>query len=447
MHSLERKLGSIENLFHIFHDFGGMIDVNVARLEGEIVTNILRQALDLLQTRHPMLRVGIIELPDGAYFSSQGIKKIPLRTITKTSENQWLEIFEEELHQKFSDDFAPLCRITLLSSSLSNGISEIFATFHHAITDGLSCMSFMDELFFYYQKIVAGEKISHVNQLPFLAPIEQTLDRSFVNLNKIEKSESENVKELPLPKLIIETEAPPNQRRTHLVKRIITSETVFNLKQRCQQEKTTVHGALSAAMLFGATKISAFNEPINFSCSSNINLRRYSKPEIDHNNIGCFVRWIQNIHTLTENTNFWDLARECKTQVNSSINETINNLIDGKRFDNISRLSMRKTLEENSTGRIKTINISNRGKFDFPKSYGKLKIKEIYFTVGQHIFGPCLWLGAVTFHQQLFCSFVHVTPLISSKAMNYFADNVVGVLEKASLYESLCLKELSTGLN
>ena len=77
MHSLERKLGSIENLFHIIHDFGGMIDVNIARLEGEIVTNIVRQALDLLQTRHPMLRVGIVELPNGAYFSSQGIKKNP----------------------------------------------------------------------------------------------------------------------------------------------------------------------------------------------------------------------------------------------------------------------------------------------------------------------------------------------------------------------------------
>lgn len=200
MHSLERKLGSIENLFHIIHDFGGMIDVNIARLEGEIVTNIVRQALDLLQTRHPMLRVGIVELPNGAYFSSQGIKKIPLRTITKTYENQWLDIFEEELHQKFSEDFTPLCRITLLSSTPCNGISEIVLTFHHAITDGLSCMSFIDELLFYYQKIAAGEKISHVNKLPFLAPIEQTLDRSFVNLNKIEKPENKNIKELRLPK-------------------------------------------------------------------------------------------------------------------------------------------------------------------------------------------------------------------------------------------------------
>ncbi len=440
MHSVERKLGLIENLFHIIHDLGGMIDVNIARIEGEIETNILRKALDLLQNRHPMLRVRIIELADGAYFSSQEIKKIPLRTITKTIENQWLEIAEEELHQKFSDEFTPLCRITLLKSSLSNGISEIVATFHHAITDGLSCMNFIDELLFYYQKIAAKEKISDAIALPFFSPIEQTLDQSFIDLNNIQKPESESVKKPPVPKLIIETEAPPNQRRTRLVKRILSSETIFNLKQRCKQQKTTVHGALSAAMLFGATPISAFNEPIHLSCSSNINLRKYSKPEIDRNYIGCFVSSVENIHTLTKNTNFWDLARECKKQVNSSINETINNLINGKRFSNISRLSMRNSLKENPTGRIKTINISNLGKFDLAKSYGKLKIKEIYFTVGQHLFGPCLWLGAVTFHEQLFCSFAHVTPLISSKTMNDFADGVVAILEKASLDKSMCLQ-------
>ena len=44
MHSVERKLGLIENLFHIIHDLGGMIDVNIARIEGEIETHILRKA-------------------------------------------------------------------------------------------------------------------------------------------------------------------------------------------------------------------------------------------------------------------------------------------------------------------------------------------------------------------------------------------------------------------
>ncbi|MGK7939073.1 MAG: hypothetical protein AB4062_02725 [Crocosphaera sp.] len=51
MSLVERKLGSVENLFHIIHELGGMIDVNIVRLEGDIQPNILQQALLLLQNR------------------------------------------------------------------------------------------------------------------------------------------------------------------------------------------------------------------------------------------------------------------------------------------------------------------------------------------------------------------------------------------------------------
>ncbi|MEM7556724.1 MAG: condensation domain-containing protein [Cyanobacteria bacterium P01_A01_bin.84] len=419
-----------------------MIDVNIARIEGVIETNILRKVLDFLQNRHPMLRVRIIELADGTYFSSQNIKKIPLETISKTDENQWLEIAEKQLHEKFSDEFAPLCRITLLQSSLAHPISEIIATFHHAITDGLSCMNFIDELLFYYQKIEQGEqtfeqmtpRVSTKNiALPLLPPVEQILDSSFVELNEVKKPETENIKEQKVPILIIENEAPLNQRRTHLLTRIINPEILSKLIEQCKQQKTTVHGALCAAMLLGATKISGCKESINFSCSSNINLRKYSKTEVKKNYIGCFVSSVESIHNLTGNTNFWNLARACKNQVDNSINGKINDLIKEQSLSDITQQTIQNVLERNSTGRIKTINLSNRGKFDLAENYGKLKIKEIYFTVGQHILGPCLWLGALTFHKQLFCSFAHVTPLISSETMNSFADGVVDILEETSL--------------
>ena len=140
-----RKLGLIENLFEILHDLGAMIEVNVARLEGPITPEIVQQALYLVQKRHPMLQVHIVSSADGAHFRSQGTPKITLRVINKQHENQWVEIAEEELHQKFPSGTDPLCRVTFLRSSTSNGISEIIATFHHAITDGMSCMRFIDD--------------------------------------------------------------------------------------------------------------------------------------------------------------------------------------------------------------------------------------------------------------------------------------------------------------
>ncbi|MDD1416180.1 hypothetical protein MEN41_16595 [Dolichospermum sp. ST_con] len=125
MTSITRKLGLVENLFEILHDLGAMIDVNVVRISGLLTADILQQALDFVQKRHPMLQVHIVELADGVYFQSEGTTKIPLRVIEKQNENHCLEIAEEELHQRFSRNLEPLCRVTFLRSPISNDISEI----------------------------------------------------------------------------------------------------------------------------------------------------------------------------------------------------------------------------------------------------------------------------------------------------------------------------------
>ncbi|MHC5938530.1 condensation domain-containing protein, partial [Nostoc sp.] len=136
MSYLNRKLGLVENLFEILHDLGAMIEVNAVRIEGPLTPTILQKALNLVQKRHPMLQVHIVDLADGAYFKHEGTSKIPLRVINKQHENQWLEITQEELHRQFLGGVEPLCRVTLISPSTNNGISEIIATFHHAIIDG-----------------------------------------------------------------------------------------------------------------------------------------------------------------------------------------------------------------------------------------------------------------------------------------------------------------------
>ena len=436
MSSVERKLGLVENLFQIIHELGGMIDVNIVRLEGDIKPNVLQQALLLLQNRYPLLRVRIIAQEDEAYFSSENIQRIPLQVITKTKENQWLEIAQSELHQKFDKEFHPLCRITLLKSSFRDGVSEIIATFHHAISDGVSCLTFIDNLLIYYQKIVSQEEIDNGISLAFPEPIEEIIDRSLVNSHQTKEPKNENLSDTLSPQLIIETEAPLHERRTRIVTRIINSKTFLNLKQQCQTQKTTIHGALWAAMLLGTKTISNFEYPLHLSCSSHLNLRKYSRPELDINNLGCFFSSVENIYTLTKNTDFWELARDCEQKIKMGENRTINNLINEPRLANFTKLTLEKILDQNYTGRTKTINISNRGQFNLAENYGQLKIKEIYFTVGQHILGPCLWLGAVTFHEQLCLTLAHVTPLISSKTMNNLADTVVNILEKVVLGES-----------
>ncbi|MEO0970728.1 MAG: condensation protein, partial [Cyanobacteria bacterium J06639_18] len=88
-----------------------------------------------------------------------------------------------------------------------------------------------------------------------------------------------------------------------------------------------------------------------------------------------------------------------------------------------------------------TVHVSNLGKINIPRSYGKLKIKELYFSTGQHIIGSCFWLGVVTFQEKLFCTFAHVSPLISDRTAESFANYFINVLYQACLPNNFTLRE------
>ncbi|MDZ8226395.1 MULTISPECIES: condensation domain-containing protein [unclassified Nostoc] len=424
-----RKLGLIENLFDILHDVGGMIDVNVARIEGAIKPAILQQALDCLQKVHPLLQSHIVNLEDGAYFQWEGTTKIPLYVIDKQDENQWLKVAEEELHQKFPRNTSPLCRVTLLRSSINNGINEIIMTFHHAIVDGMSCMLFVDQLLFYYQQMTAGENIPKVVTMQLLPPLEKLLNSSLISKNNVAEKQHDEV--ISTPQLIIEEEAPPSDRHTCLVTRIVSQDMTLRLSDRCKQEKTTVHGALCAAMLLAAAKIAFTDLPLSLSCGSNVNLRKYCKPEVSTGHIACFASIVEEIHTLQSNTKFWNLARECKLKISHAI--SIGNPIARILSDDLKNVNRDIILKmsNHQMGQKNTIHISNLGKFNLADKYGELKLKELYFATGQHLIGSSFWLGVVTIHEQLFCTFAHVVPLVSTKTAKLLADSVIANIEEA----------------
>jgi hypothetical protein len=63
-------------------------------------------------------------------------------------------------------------------------------------------------------------------------------------------------------------------------------------------------------------------------------------------------------------------------------------------------------------------------------------MKELYFATGQHVIGASFWLGVVTFHEQLFCTFSHVVPLVSANTAELFADSVIDTIQKACISQS-----------
>ncbi|MEG4030409.1 MULTISPECIES: condensation domain-containing protein [unclassified Microcoleus] len=445
MTSFSRKLGLVEMWMALGNEVGGGLIVNVVYLEGILKAELVQQALKLVQQRHPMLQVYIVESEDGLYFQSTGITEIPVQVIYKQDENEAIKIAEKELHTKFTPGNNPLCRLTLLYSHQHQNSCEVIITFHHGIVDGISCMRFIDDLLFYYQEINEGENISQVESLEFIPPIETIVNYNIPSQNPRENHQLANEQPSLPPQLIIEHQASANERLTRMLPRMLSQEKTKTLIDKCKQEKTTVHGAMCAAMLFAAGKLLSIDTQVNCSYGLPVDLRKYCEPEITGQNLGCFISALGFNQLIEPKTSFWDLARECKCRIHDSLisGVHITRLLQGKLrnldIDTMKKIVIKSMVsKEDTMGRNNLFSISNRGKFQFRHQADKLKVKELYFATPQHIAGDCFWLGVLTLNDQLFCNFIYVQPVISAGTAQLFADDVMTVIEK------VCINQNST---
>jgi NRPS condensation-like uncharacterized protein len=433
MVNFSRKLGLVENLFATLHSMGAMIYVNIASIQGVISFDVFRAALDLLQKRHPLLQVHLQESDEGVFFCADGTLRIPLTVIERQHEQQWLEITEGELLQKFSGEFAPLCRITLLQTSEQSAWNELIVTFHHAIADGISAIHFVHELLSYYEQLVEGSPISLMDSLPMLPSLEQLLQNCLSEIGPIDSLPATLNQASPSPILLIEQTAPVVDRRTRLIPRELDQRLTSQIKSRCRDEQTTVHGALCAAMILACVQQVSSQEPVLVSCSSNVNLRASCFPPVASEHLGCFVSHITTTHRAESNTNFWELARECRSNINQLVHDKVPHYqASNAELLNKYQPSFLLQIAEHNMGRNTTTHVSNLGQWNVKPSYGSIRLESFHFTTGQNLVGTCFWLGTTTINQKLCCTFTYTDPLMSTKTAEALADAVINILSRVA---------------
>ena len=93
----EQSMEILNNLAASFHI------VTISRIKGILGEELLRQALDIIQNRHPLLNARIIAKSNSFWFES-GADKISLSVVDKQCIQQWQEVVIEELNKKINSD-------------------------------------------------------------------------------------------------------------------------------------------------------------------------------------------------------------------------------------------------------------------------------------------------------------------------------------------------------
>lgn len=428
-----RKLCAAEQIAEIANRLTSSSNlVIIGQILGPLSEEIVGQALALVQTHHSRLNSRIVGDMDNLRFET-GAKKIPLRVVNKQHEEQWQETVLEELNTQIESSEVLLRAVLVQGQEQSeNNTSHLIITIHHAICDGLSSIQLYSEILTYCSKIASGEPVVPVPSLPSFPPIDELLPPSTKgfrgNINNllfllriIFKSIWYRPKGLSFEKIV-----PLELRRTGNIYRQLNAEVTQQLILRCRQEKTTVHGALCAALIFATARKIRAGEKKSVSCWSAVDLRRHLKPAIGNENLGQLASAITLFHTLGTNTSFWELAREVTQQVEVGI----------KRSEIFCQvLILRKALDSALTRpdiAPNTVSISNVGRVNISRVYGQFELSEISFTVAQATFGGILFAAVTTFEGKMFLHFPFSEPAISQETMETLVDSVLSCLVDAS---------------
>ncbi|PMB29710.1 alcohol acetyltransferase, partial [Fischerella thermalis BR2B] len=203
---------------------------------------------------------------------------------------------------------------------------------------------------------------------------------------------------------------PIESRRTGIVHRKLNEAQTTKLLNACRKNKTTVHAALCAAMLFAAgRKITPGKKTnVNLSCWSPINLRNRLQPNISNEHLGVLVSGDISCHNLRTNTSFWDLARDRRQQIKATL--------ESERVFCLPFLTklLINFLLTYPHQVFSTVGVTNIGRVNIPANYGVFELEEISFVTANAAFrGLCV--AVLTFEEKMFLNFMFSEPAISQE--------------------------------
>jgi hypothetical protein len=224
---VRRKLSTIEQV----------LDGNVVyfvRLDGALSLDRLRFALSRVQGKHPALRALIREERDGLYYEENKAPEIPIRIVSRVSEDDYRHECQTELHTIFAYD-QPQLRLVWLKSERE---SDLLLTTSHRICDGMSIF------------ILVKEVLRSLHSDEELVPYEPPALRDMIGGHQPANPRAFRLKLFLMNvilRLIPSSRRTPENKEHHLEWKF-DAALLAALKRRCKTEGVSLHAALAVTL-------------------------------------------------------------------------------------------------------------------------------------------------------------------------------------------------------
>ena len=380
--AIPRPLGALEKMFWLADQNRPTHFAIAAEVGGSTRIEQWQDALDRVCRQSALIWSRIVPDQRGApVFTPVAYGSIPL-DVVKDAMSEWTAHVAGQLDQPFDTSRAPLLRATLLHGA---DRSVIILCVHHSVADGLALSFLMRDVL----RVFAGEPVRLSTET---ASIEHLVAARRSTL-AMPQAEATHTARPPMPYRPLDGSTP----QVEAVR--LTREATRSLRERARVERSTLHGALCAAVTAAASTLVPGWSDIPLRVLSPIDIRRRMLNSSEH--IGLCVSAV----ILDDEGNpqdFWSLARSFSDRLEPAKSvEGISAMVGMVRDVASSVSTIQEAQEFFAQGFGAEIILTNLGAIEFKNTYGPLTLHALWgpsvhagFAMGQTV-------GAVTVRDRL----------------------------------------------
>ncbi|MFM0501504.1 phthiocerol/phthiodiolone dimycocerosyl transferase family protein [Paraburkholderia caffeinilytica] len=286
-----RSLGSTEHLFWLLDQNRPTHFAMVAEIDRRFSLDAWHAAFRVLQRRHPLLSTYIgVDTQSNSSFYSKPDAAIPLRVVDQIA-TSWHAEVAREIATRFDWSAAPLLRATLLQGEHD---SALILVAHHSVVDGKGGAYLIEDLL----HALSGESLP---PLPLVESLEAVLERDIKAAAVLPEAPL-----APTPRSF----RPGAAELPHVDAIELPAELTRRLIERAHTERTTVHGAIAAAVNEACRRLSPEWSTRALRTVSPIDVR-YLADEIGISD-GVYITQTITVDHHPRGTSLWTAARKVK---------------------------------------------------------------------------------------------------------------------------------------
>lgn len=387
-----RNPGIFERALILSDKYSPFNVISVLRMDNPPEPESVREALAMLQRRHPFLSAAI---QTGTFVSLPELK-FRFSVLKRDDDSAWLERIEQEMNTRLD-----------VSTELWHGLylfddtqAELILTFHHAIMDAASGMNLLDEL------LTLCAAPTDLPPLELIPPVEARFPPGFKGARglfpTLKYAAAQMADEVSYWLRVrgkrIAAVRPGG--RGFAATLTLPEPLVDALSRKGRQAGLTLNSLLNAALNLALNRHLYAGAPTPMRTFTFADLRPYTVPLTPAENLANYISMLRFTLDVSGQDNVWQVAQRLQAKIYPALKH------GDKYIASAMSEGLMKTFLALKTMRMGAVGLNYSGAVTLKAAYGGIRLKGVHGFLSSYDIGPEVSAQARLFNDELCIDFM-----------------------------------------